>query len=146
MPPCGDNDPLDHSHLVFTLPIIFSSFLFVVLVILIAIYRARRHSAKDLHRHLESMAFSAPELELPAFDFADAPDAWEIKPDEMTLLDVIGEGFFGVVLKAEISRMRPLSTSRRKMSLDDHRLLSRRRSSERKIKTIVACKMLKGMD
>ncbi|XP_065838937.1 uncharacterized protein [Oscarella lobularis] len=53
-------------------------------------------------------------------------DSWEISPQNLVLLEKLGEGFFGVVLKAEMTKQ--VSTVRRSKSF-------RRK--------VVACKMLK---
>ena len=68
-------------------------------------------------------------------DLVEPPDEWEVNAGDMTLLEKLGNGFFGVVHRAYLYHS-PSSRSRRrgkaKNSLGDQ-------------KSVVACKMLKGI-
>ena len=68
-------------------------------------------------------------------DLVEPPDEWEVNAGDMTLLEKLGNGFFGVVHRAYLYHS-PSSSPRRhgkaKNSLGDQ-------------KSVVACKMLKGI-
>ena len=75
--------------------------------------------------------------------FAEPPDRWEVNRGDMTLLEKLGDGFFGVVHKAYLfhcpnrgllSRLSILSSQSRNES-----------GSSASEKSVVACKMLKGI-
>ena len=64
-------------------------------------------------------------------------DDWEVSRGDLTLLERIGEGFFGVVVKAVLYH----NPSNR---LNTQCGPVRRQSGDNEYKSIVACKMLKG--
>ena len=63
-------------------------------------------------------------------------DDWEVNLGDLTLLERIGEGFFGVVVKAVLYRN---PSNRLNMQCG-----VRRQSGDNEYKSAVACKMLKG--
>ena len=83
--------------------------------------------------------------------FAEPPDEWEVNRGDMTLLEKLGDGFFGVVHKAYLFRTPKRSLSSRLSSRFSSRLLilssqSRKDSTfSASEKSVVACKMIKGI-
>ena len=71
---------------------------------------------------------------------AKPPDEWEIDRSNLMLLEKIGEGFFGVVLKAHVFHKKP-SESQRWMV---RRIRTGSNIDGDETKSVVACKMLKG--
>ena len=71
-----------------------------------------------------------------ASDFVEPPDEWEVNLGNMTLLEKLGGGFFGVVYRAYLYQSSSGGSSRQarkeKISFENEKL-------------VVACKMLKGM-
>ena len=63
-------------------------------------------------------------------------DDWDVNLGDLTLLERIGEGFFGVVVKAVLYRN---PSNRLNMQCG-----VRRQSGDNEYKSVVACKMLKG--
>ncbi|XP_065840047.1 uncharacterized protein [Oscarella lobularis] len=113
---------------------VISSFIFLVLTIL-SVTCIRRKQHRVAHQ---------------AFDFVQLCDDWEINRGDIFLLEQIGQGAFGVVLKAHLYHL----SSPRSSTPSSRR--SSRRSKQSSIrsqlgsdpdgeeKSIVACKMLKG--
>ena len=96
------------------------SFAFVAFVFILAVFYARR-------KPFRMNGFGS--------DFAEPSDEWEVNFGDMTLLEKLGEGFFGVVYRAYLyhnqSRRFSLQARKDRNFLGDD-------------KSIVACKMLKG--
>ena len=99
---------------------VVSSFTIVVLVAIVFIVYARRKAFR---------------LNTFGSDFAEPSDEWEINSGNMSLLEKLGDGFFGVVYKAYLYH----SPSGRLSRLD-----RKERNSLGDEKSVVACKMLKG--
>ncbi|XP_065844501.1 uncharacterized protein [Oscarella lobularis] len=108
------------SKLKIILPIVISSLILIVFSVIVFVIYARR---KALLRG-----------SLLGPDLVEPPDEWEVNAGDMTLLEKLGNGFFGVVHRAYLYHS-PSSRSRRrgkaKNSLGDQ-------------KSVVACKMLKA--
>ncbi|XP_065841366.1 fibroblast growth factor receptor-like [Oscarella lobularis] len=125
------------------------SVLVVVLIVVFAVVYVRREKRRYSTSAGKRMQLPnyRPPMALPLFDpTPEPPDEWEIRPEDLRLLDVMGEGFFGVVLRAEVSHRAetPLMTQKRlSMNLRRDPSMRRRSSTSRKIRTLVACKMLK---
>ncbi|XP_065844331.1 uncharacterized protein [Oscarella lobularis] len=98
---------------------VVSSFTIVVLVAIVFIVYARRKAFR---------------LNTFGSDFAEPSDEWEINSGNMSLLEKLGDGFFGVVYKAYLYH----SPSGRLSRLD-----RKERNSLGDEKSVVACKMLK---
>ena len=99
---------------------VVSSFTIVVLVVTVFVVYARRKAVRK-------NTFGS--------DFAEPSDEWEVNSGDMTLLEKLGDGFFGVVYKAYLYH----SPSRRTSML-----ARKERNSFGDEKSVVACKMLKG--
>jgi hypothetical protein len=111
-----------------------------VIIVFFAILREKQKYQHHLNQ-LELDTFRPPVLPPAPFNVDEEPDEWEIEADNLNLLEVLGEGFFGIVLKAEVYHYGPPATS------DNVRPLGTLCGSEAKgkmDKTVVACKMLKG--
>ncbi|XP_065840044.1 uncharacterized protein [Oscarella lobularis] len=122
------SDRKDSSVPLFTIivSVISSSVVFVLAVL----------SATYIRRKQQRSAY-------PAFDSLQLRDNWEINRGDVFLLETIGQGAFGVVLKAHLyHQSSPRSPTRTSMRSS---IRSRFRSDpDGKKKSIVACKMLKG--
>ncbi|XP_065841406.1 uncharacterized protein [Oscarella lobularis] len=125
------------------------SVLVVVLIVVFAVVYVRlekRRYSTAAEKRMQLPDYRPP-MALPLFDpTSEPPDEWEIRPEDLRLLDVMGKGFFGVVLRAEVSHRAeaPLMTQKRlSMKLRRDPSMRRRSSTSRKIRTLVACKMLK---
>ena len=96
------------------------SFSFVAFVIIACVVYARRKAFR---------------LNSFGLDFAEPSDKWEVNSGDMTLLEKLGDGFFGVVYKAYLYH-----------SLSERiSMLARKESNSLSYeKSVVACKMLKG--
>ena len=107
---------IDSQSAIIALSVTFSFFVFIILVIvLVAVYVRRKK-----HRSLVTVV-----------------DEWEINPGNVMLLEKIGEGFFGIVRKAYLYRtVAKPQTVQSEVGCD---------SSSDENKTVVACKMLKGI-
>ena len=68
-------------------------------------------------------------------DFVEPPDEWEVSSGDMTLLEKLGDGFFGVVHKAYLYRRPSRNTAK---------IAANETSSFGNEKSVVACKMLKS--
>ncbi|XP_065844363.1 uncharacterized protein [Oscarella lobularis] len=95
------------------------SFTFVAFVIIACVVYARRKAFR---------------LNSFGLDFAEPSDKWEVNSGDMTLLEKLGDGFFGVVYKAYLYH-----------SLSERiSMLARKESNSLSYeKSVVACKMLK---
>ncbi|XP_065826081.1 uncharacterized protein [Oscarella lobularis] len=117
----------------------------IVVIVAVACVRRQKQGYRTRVHQLELATYRPPHL-APGVDLTEPPDEWELNPENLTLLEVLGEGYFGVVLKGEIVRgVEPTpSTPRRLNSARGLRHTSvHSRGSTSKVKTIVACKMLK---
>ena len=104
--------------------IISVSLTFVVSFVIVFIVYVRRRATLSRRSFFRSL-------------FVDAPDKWEVNPGDMTLLERLGDGFFGIVHKAHLYQR----TSRNFLALPE-----KERSSLGNEKLVVACKMLKGIE
>ena len=142
------------SQLSIIIPVIGGSLLFVLLIVIVAAAYVHREKRRYTQRSrvFELSKYKPPVLTPPVFNPVNPPDEWELDPDDVTLLEVIGEGFFGVVLKAQVfHKPSPRWMVRSRMNSSVRSNSSRRRSSrsssvdgKQTIKSVVACKMLKG--
>ena len=119
---------------------------FALAVVISGIFIARRQRHKYRHLcRLELDSFHPPHLPAIGFD-GTKPDQWEVEPCNLNIMDVLGEGFFGVVVKGEVYHNGPPATA---TTLRPLGILSQgqRKKKVRHAKmemTVVACKMLKG--
>ena len=120
--------------------IIVSFVLFVLLIVVVAVVcvrRERRRAAKS-RRRLQALNPPSSDSVEPAIKPLD--DEWEIDRGDLMLLEKIGEGFFGVVLKAKVFHRQPLESQRWMV----RRSRTGTNIGGNETKSIVACKMLKG--
>ena len=96
---------------------------------------------QDHLNQLELDTFHPPVLPPVVFNSNEEPDEWEIEADNLNLLEILGEGFFGIVLKAEVYHHGPPVTPGSVRPLGTLNGIGAKGKME---KTIVACKMLKG--
>ena len=98
-------------------------FIFVAVAVCVCCHRGKCRSA--------NLSSPAPRSRIPSrTDSCKRPDAWEISHGDVTLLEKIGEGLFGVVHKAQLLHEPSLQPK-----TVQHRISN---------KSFVACKMLKG--
>lgn len=120
----------------------------IVIIAFIAIRREKRKYQYRLSQQLELDSFHPPVLPPIDFDPEEEPDEWEICSENLTLLDTVGEGFFGIVLKGQVCHSGPPITTNNVQPLGTlcHGKGRKRLFGHDKMETmtVVACKMLKG--
>ncbi|XP_065826077.1 uncharacterized protein [Oscarella lobularis] len=133
----------------YVVPIVVVLVVVIVIVVIVSVLcvgREKKQYEERIHQ-LELATYHPPHL-APCFNPSEPPDEWEIDPENLNLLEVLGEGFFGIVLKGEVMHNAPAnespSTPRRLGSLSGiHSTAMRSKGSVATVKTVVACKMLK---
>ena len=116
---------------------------FVLLIVVVAVFcvcRERRRAEKIRRQVVQPALPVSPPTVSDSVKPVKPLDEWEIDRGDLMLLERIGEGFFGVVLKAQVFHRQPLESQRW--------MVRRSRTgsdvSGDETKSIVACKMLKG--
>ena len=131
------------------------SVLVVVLIVIVAVAyavtyfrRTKGSYSTSSENRIQLPNYRPPMIALSTFSPTLEPlDEWEIERKDLRLLDVMGEGFFGVVLRGEMNHgsETPLTTQEQ-LNMSTRRDPSTRRQSSSlgQTRTLVACKMLKG--
>jgi hypothetical protein len=116
----------------------------IVVISLIAIKLEKLKHGHHLSQ-LKLEAFQPPVLP-PVLGQAEEPDEWEIDPGNLNLLQVLGEGFLGIVLKGEVYHYGPpiTATEVRPLGTIPQGEMKGRAGTVKMEKSVVACKMLKG--
>jgi hypothetical protein len=116
-----------------------------LIIVISGIFIARRQKHKYHVCQLELSSYHPPRLPAIGLD-GSKPDEWEVEPCNLNMMDVLGEGFFGVVVKGEIYHNGPpiTATNVRPLGTLSQGQRKKKVSHARMEKTIVACKMLKG--
>lgn len=109
-------------------PVVVTAALLALIGFAFVIHRYSRIKKRRRQRVLRANAgvdsYNTPAIALGHFTQISR-DSWEISPENLVLLEKLGEGFFGVVYKGELAK--PVPTIR----------------GIRTLRKIVACKMLK---
>jgi hypothetical protein len=118
-----------------------------LIIVISGIFIARRQKHKYHVCQLELSSYHPPRLPAIGLD-GSKPDEWEVEPCNLNMMDVLGEGFFGVVVKGEIYHNGPpiTATNVRPLGTLSQGQRKKKVSHARMEKTIVACKMLKESD
>eukprot|EP00118_Oscarella_pearsei_P014338 m.122317 g.122317 ORF g.122317 m.122317 type:complete len:395 (+) comp37779_c0_seq7:725-1909(+) len=114
-----------------------SALLIIITVLFLWMRRRRNTRAKEQETmHLELPTYRPPILQPHYYNKSKPPDSWEVVPSALSFMNVIGQGFFGVVVKGKLSEV-VLS------SCGEEEADSLKKSLRHKPPRTVACKLLK---